>query len=247
MSRYKWISLLLGLMLITSCYQRPKSISPFLKDTKDDNLVMSVAFSDPYILNRYMENLRIRIGYEGVKNIITEVKKSIIDTNLNMVLKLHSWSNYPDYRKAIVSVFGQDNFEYAFPFQDETGSAPKRFENAINYCAYGLKLVSKNSNERFITLLMDSLLQLREIKINDTNYLDSIVQHKWASNRCLKDSVINEINEIKLELTKKSGFVRYFECYVGRYSFWRIKITHDKYRPFLAKVVNQYAYFHINW
>jgi len=235
-----------------SCKQTQKKEKGFTMpdSTHYDNFILNIALATPEFASEKYFNMKHLKAFEFAKELILR-KKEIKDTASGILLRKHDWTydGGQSFSKTIVFVSNGKDFEYAFPFLDEfyyhlehskknsdlysdyVFNQHKNFEFQLNYIVHKLDLNKssrRNKLNRFITLLADSLLGMKEIEAAEVDSLKKQLNHitnqNYNENPC-SDSASKTINAIIADLqniTNRS--IRYFQCKEGNYGYWRLQL-----------------------
>ncbi|MES2141141.1 MAG: hypothetical protein V4511_15650 [Bacteroidota bacterium] len=224
-----------------------------LDSTHYANLILNIALTTPEFASPKYRNIVSEKGFKSLKEFILR-KREVKDSALGITLRIHSWTydGGQSFSKIIIYVSNGVNFEYAFPFLDEYYYYLERpeyknneevqylfyqrrnFITQLNYVTYSLGLNKPSRIKElnsFVTLLTDSLLGMKEIKLKDIDYLKQYLNKelskKYKEKPCL-DSVSQNINSIISDLqNNKDESIRYFRCKEGSDAYWKFKFNEE--------------------
>lgn len=265
------------ILTFSACNQQEdkKLFNAVSDSTKYNNLIFNIALSTPDFATEKYQNIVDEKGFKWLKEEILKRKKEVKDTALGITLRLHKWTydGGQSFSKIIIYVSNGKTFEYAFPFLDEyyyylinpenknnieVQSMFKQHRNFItqlNYITFSLGL-NKTSRVKelnsFISLLTDSLLNMKEVKLSDIDYLKQYMKKEltraYNEKPCL-ENVSRNINSIISDLqNNKDQSIRYFQCAQGGDAFWKFEfIKRDSTIIIQPTFENKECYFVLLW
>ncbi len=232
------------LLIIISCNEN-KSILIHSNASDYNNLILNVVLSNPDLLPPYKVPEH---SLDSFSNQILKVSKEVIDNKLGITLRLHKWSyDGQTPPKTIVYISDKKGFQYAFPFLDEyyyyciyvSSSEDEQlideyqwkfmFDWQLNFAIQNLKLnkVSKTGElDKFISLLMDSLLGSSEITLNtisDLNAKLNSAKSRYHETDSCRNKTIISLQKMINNLQNNKDNIRYFSCIDGYDSYWKFK------------------------
>jgi hypothetical protein len=231
-----------ALFLLLSCSDTVRNkvvISPEQKDSiRYDNIILSAAFGNAALAP---DTLDLYQGYEKIERMILR-RKEIVDSSLGIVTRFHQWdaSGGYQYRKRLIYISNMKNFEFLLPFTDEyyrfhadvsIKNDLDRLSNLgtqLNYAIFKLGIDKDSNNNRvnqFISLVLDSLIGLREYRLKDTGILKKYSEiNDTYNDACIRNNSKNIIKIISELENSSPNNVRFFSCAEGFKTYWRIGI-----------------------
>ncbi len=247
---------LFTILLFSTCKQQEEKKQPSsnIDSTRYNNLILNIAMCTPeFLSNKYQTRIDEK-WFKRVKELVLR-KKEVSDTKLGITLRLHEWTydggqSFPNF---IIYVSNGKDFEYAFPFLDEyyydlNGLKKENnevvqymfkqhwnFFTQLNYITSKLELNKPSRIKElntFVSLLTDSLLVMKELKLKDIDYLkdrlDRVLTTNDTSRKFCLENVSKNINSIISDLeNNKDQSIRYFLCSEGANAFWKFKFINN--------------------
>jgi hypothetical protein len=244
---YTRVLILVGVLLI-GCNTSDVNDKEYQLQHYDDFIINAAVNCVDCGLDFYLSRHPNDLAY--IKNQIILPRKTIIIDSLSLKLVLHEWVGTGGGQlNRIIYVSNNADFEYAFPFTDENYYSELKQEGHtdyidrikkkttlqthLNYLIGRLsqnKLADKNFVNNMVTLVCDSLLDMRELNTSDTLLFRTEIEKELKTGYPF-DVVCQEKLESNIDgMLSSAGRpnVRYFSTSKGEYAFWKVETFNVK-------------------
>lgn len=187
--------------------------------------------------------------------------KEVKDKALSLTLRVHRWTcgceiSLPN---TVIYVNNHKDVEYAFVFREENPprnendsltqvpypDGPARLQFQVNFLANALKLNSATGNgnaDRFLSLIVDSLLEMQRITIKDIGALtkEEETLKQTNGNSICAENIDKEMQQMIAELKSGDNSVLYYRSSSRYYKgYWRFQFTIDMGHVYIKAQFNK--------